>query len=77
MTLKYCAPWVGGFSIIAVRRWAHRVLFCCFAEKNQTLGGVETSMIPVWIAVVIAVVVLIVGLAVGAVVGYNRRKATA
>ena len=31
MTLKYCVHfWMGGFSVIAVCRLAHRVLFCYF-----------------------------------------------
>ena len=63
---------MGGFSVIAVRLFAHRGLFM------KKTGGVEPKMqVPVYVTVIIAVVVLLAGLIVGGVAGYQRRKAAA
>jgi len=44
MTLKYCAPEVGGFSVIAVcRLGASRLIMFENVEETTKLGGVETK----------------------------------
>jgi len=68
----------GGFSIIAVRLFTHRVLFCLFLRKKQQTGGVGLNMqVPVYVTVIIAVVAILIGLVIGTVLGYQRRKAFA